>query len=90
VTNSLYAPWVDTCLDMQIGQMFPTVRPVRNGKARDGSNPKESSGISKINLGAGKYNQSTQGRQRDLRVCAATEEVALSSREPQKAIFTAA
>ena len=62
VTNSLYAPWVDTCLDMQTGPMFPTVRPVRNGKARDGSNPAEFSGISKINLATGKIDHIYKGR----------------------------
>jgi len=62
VTNSLYAPWVDTCLDMQTGPMFPTVRPVRNGKVREGSNPKEFSGVSKINLATGKIEHIYKGR----------------------------
>ena len=46
---------------MQTGPMFPTVRPVRNGKARDGSNPKEFSGISKINLATGKIDHIYKG-----------------------------
>ena len=47
VTNSLYVPWVDTCLDMQTKADFPKVRPVRNGKVREGSNPAEFSGVSR-------------------------------------------
>jgi len=61
-TNSLYVPWVDTCLDMQTKENFPTVRPVRNGKVREGSNPAEFSGVSKINIATGKIDHIYKGR----------------------------
>jgi len=59
VTNSLYVPWVDVCLDMQTKD--PGVRPVRNGMARPGGNRDEFSGVSKINLATGKIDQIYKG-----------------------------
>ncbi len=59
VTNSLYVPWVDTCLDMQTKDAG--VRPVRNGLARPGGNRDEFSGVSKINLATGKIDQIYKG-----------------------------
>jgi alcohol dehydrogenase (cytochrome c) len=59
VTNSLYVPWVDTCLDMRT--LDPGVRPKRDGKPRDGSNPNEFSGVSKINLATGKIEHIFKG-----------------------------
>jgi alcohol dehydrogenase (cytochrome c) len=51
-TNSLYVPFVDTCLDMRTGA--PNTRPVRNGMVRPGSKREEFSGVSKINASTGK------------------------------------
>jgi PQQ-dependent dehydrogenase (methanol/ethanol family) len=59
VTNSLYVPWVDTCLNMQTKDAG--VRPVRNGMAREGGNRDEFSGVSKINLATGKIDQIYKG-----------------------------
>jgi len=58
-TNSLYVPWVDTCLDMQT--KAAGTRPVRNGMARPGSDPNKFSGVSKINLATGKIDQIYKG-----------------------------
>jgi alcohol dehydrogenase (cytochrome c) len=58
-TNSLYVPWVDTCLDMQT--KAAGTRPVRNGMARPGSDPNNFSGVSKINLATGKIDQIYKG-----------------------------
>ncbi len=58
-TNSLYVPWVDTCLDMQT--KAAGVRPVRNGMAREGSDHDAFSGVSKINLATGKIDHIYKG-----------------------------
>jgi alcohol dehydrogenase (cytochrome c) len=58
-TNSVYAPWVDTCLDMRT--LEPGVRPRRDGMVRPGSNPDEFSGISKINVATGKIEHIFKG-----------------------------
>lgn len=58
-TNSLYAPFVDTCLDMRT--LDPGVRPQRGGVVRDPSKPNEFSGVSKINLETGKIEHIFKG-----------------------------
>lgn len=58
-TNSLYVPFVDTCLDMRTGE--PNSRPVRNGMVRPGSKPEEFSGVSKINISTGKIDHIFKG-----------------------------
>jgi PQQ-dependent dehydrogenase (methanol/ethanol family) len=59
VTNSIYAPFVDACLDMRT--LDPGVRPQRGGVVREGSKPNEFSGISKINAGTGKVEHIYKG-----------------------------
>jgi alcohol dehydrogenase (cytochrome c) len=58
-TNSVYAPWTDTCNYTQtkgLGQ-----RSAHGGKIRPGSNPNEFSGISKINVETGKIDHIFKG-----------------------------
>lgn len=58
-TNSIYAPWVDACLDMKT--LNPGVRPQRGGIVREGSKPNEFAGISKINAATGKVEHIWKG-----------------------------
>jgi len=59
VTNSLYVPWVDACLDMQTKDTAS--RAVRKGVVREGSDPAGFSGVSKINLATGKIDHIYKG-----------------------------
>lgn len=58
-TNSLYVPFVDSCLDMRTGE--PGTRPVRNGMKRPGAKPEELSGVSKIDISTGKIEHIFKG-----------------------------
>lgn len=52
VTNSLYVPFVDVC--NSVHTKGPGVRSAHDGINREGSNPNEISGVSKINASTGK------------------------------------
>ena len=59
-TNSLYAPFIDSCLDMRTGATG-IARARRVGVVRDPSKPQELSGISKIHVGTGKIEHIYKG-----------------------------
>lgn len=57
--ESLYAPFVDACLEMTTNEENRRAR--RIGVVRDSSKPQELSGISKINLATGKIDHIFKG-----------------------------
>jgi alcohol dehydrogenase (cytochrome c) len=59
VTNSVYAPWTDTCNYEQTKDLGQ--RSSHGGKIRPGSNPNEFSGVSKINVETGKIDHIYKG-----------------------------
>jgi alcohol dehydrogenase (cytochrome c) len=61
-TNSVYIPYIDSCLDMQADVKSESGYGLRSGGLRPGIDPQKAAGIAKVNMATGKIERFYYGR----------------------------